>query len=177
MKPDYGPLEMLLGVWKGDKGLDKAPKPGNLEETPYFETIAFEAVGDVKNAGSQTLAVVRYHQSVSRKSDSEIFHDEIGYWMWDAEAKIAMHSLTIPRAVSILAGGPWSGGDLEVRAALGDPDWGIIQSPFMRDNAKTIEFRHRLAVKDGTMRYFETTVVEIYGRIFEHTDENELKRT
>ena len=94
-----------------------------------------------------------------------------------------MHSLTIPRAVSVIAGGKHDGshnGDgsvvLEVSANINDKDWQIIQSPFMRDNARTTEFRHRITVGNDTLSYTETTIVEIYGKIFEHTDENELKR-
>ena len=59
-------------------------------------------------------------------------------------------------------------------AKLDDPDWGIIQSPFMRDQAKTIAFRHELSVADGILSYSETISLEIYGRPFEHTDENQL---
>lgn len=37
--------------------------------------------------------------------NDEVFHDETGYWMWDKEAGIIMHALTISRGVCILAGG------------------------------------------------------------------------
>ena len=43
---DYGPLACLVGTWKGDKGMDVSPEPdGSTEESPYFETILFEAIG------------------------------------------------------------------------------------------------------------------------------------
>ena len=32
---DYGPLAGLIGVWKGDKGLDVAPEPDGTENNPY----------------------------------------------------------------------------------------------------------------------------------------------
>jgi len=86
--------------------------------------------------------ILHYRQIVRRKSNDEIFHDETGYWMWDENAGLVMHSLTIPRAVCVLAGGKcgesWKQGSevtLEVEAHVDDADWGIIQSPFMRDNA------------------------------------------
>ena len=94
-----------------------------------------------------------------------------------------MHSLTIPRAVSVLAGGMHNGEKedsgsiiLEVSASLNDKDWQIIQSPFMRDNARTTEFQHRIIVGNGKLSYSETTTVEIYGKVFEHTDQNKLMR-
>ena len=181
---DYGPLRALIGTWTGNKGMDIAPDPEGSEQNPFHETISFEASGDVTNAESQHLAIVRYHQIVRRNSDDEVFHNETGYWIWDAEGQSVMQTLTIPRGVSLVAGGIYSAdgtdGDrpveLEVHAAADDSDWGIVQSPFMRDNAKTLSFSHRISVQDEQMAYNETTMVEIYGRRFEHTDENILHR-
>jgi len=183
-KIDYGPLAPLIGIWKGDKGKDVAPEPDGVENNPYYETITFSAVeDDVTNAESQVLVAVHYHQIVKRKSDDKVFHDETGYWMWDAQAGIVMHSLTIPRAVSLLAGGSHSGQSeadgslvLEVSADENSKDWQIIQSPFMRDNARTTNFKHKLTVDSNTLSYSETTMVDIYGSVFEHTDENTLQR-
>ena len=76
---DYGPLTQLVGTWRGDKGIDIAPEPDGDETHPYYETLAFEAIGDVTNAGQQTLVVLHYRQIVQRKIDDAIFHDETGY--------------------------------------------------------------------------------------------------
>ncbi len=180
---DYGPLAELIGVWEGEKGLDIAPEPDGAESNPYYETITFAPIGDVTNAESQLLVALHYRQIVRRKSNDEIFHDETGYWMWDAKTGVIMHSLTIPRAVSVLAGGIYDGetqtdGSIvfEVSAGLTHRDWQIIQSPFMRDHARTTDFHHRVVVGNGRLSYSETTVVEIYGKVFEHTDSNELLR-
>lgn len=180
---DYGPLSELIGVWRGDKGLDIAPEPDGTERNPYYETITFSAIGDVTNAESQTLAALHYRQIVQRKSNDKVFHDETGYWMWDAEQGVVMHSLTIPRAVSVLAGGRYKGEKnadgqtiLQVAAALDDKDWQIIQSPFMRENARTTQFSHKILVDKNKLSYSETTIVDIYGKVFEHTDQNELLR-
>ena len=179
---DYGPLACLVGTWKGDKGMDVSPEVVGKEENPYYETILFEAIGNMTNAGTQVLAVLRYHQVVSRKADQKVFHNETGYWMWDAESGVVMHSLTIPRAVCVLAGGKavdkaGSGPVvLEVKASLGDKDWEIIQSPFMREKARTTGFTHKITVEGGRLSYSETTMLEIYGRSFEHTDQNTLTR-
>lgn len=177
---DYGPLCDLIGVWSGDQGLDTSPEPDGSEENPYFETITFDAAGEVVNAERQKLSIVRYHQTVSRKSDGEVFHDEIGYWLWDQATGVVMHSLTIPRGVCVLAGGTASAnGDitkLDVAAKEGDQDWGIIQSPFMRDQARTVAFRHHVEVSAHQLSYSETTVLEIYDRTFDHTDTNVLAR-
>ncbi len=184
MAIDYGPLAGLIGTWQGNQGMDISPEPDGTEENPYYETIEFEAAGDVENAESQKLAIVCYHQVVRRKSDDEVFHDQIGYWLWDAASGTIVQTVTIPRAVSVIAGGSFDGSAegsastvLEVAAKLGDPDWGIVQSPFMRDNASTVAFRHRISIDGDRLSYAETTSLEIYGRKFEHTDENELTRS
>ncbi|MBT3917518.1 MAG: FABP family protein [Rhodospirillaceae bacterium] len=181
---DFGPLTALIGVWKGDKGVDIAPEPDGEETNPFFETITFLEVGGVTNAESQNLSALHYHQIVSRKSDGAVFHNETGYWMWDAENKTVMHSLHIPRAVGLIAGGTYNGEKdadgriiLKVMAKLGDKNWGIIQSPFMRDKASTQSFEHEIIIGNGKLTYTETTMVDIYGKVFEHTDQNELELT
>ena len=178
---DYGPLTDLLGVWKGDKGLDVSPGLDGAVNSPYYETITFKAIGTVSNAKSQVLSAVRYLQVVQRKSDNEIFHDETGYWMWDPKNKIVMHSLVIPRAVCVLAGGEYTGAKdkagnvmIGVTANINDKNWNIIQSPFMQENAQTTEFRQKLSVGNGKLSYTESMIVEIYGDVFEHTDRNNL---
>ena len=181
---DYGPLAALVGTWTGDKGIDISPEPEGTEENPYYETLVFEAAGNVTNAESQTLAIVRYHQVVSRKSNDEVFHDQVGYWTWDPASRTVAQSISIPRVVAVLAGGSFetnaadpSSTVLEVRARKGDRDWGIIESPFMRDNASTVAFEHRIEIRGDRMSYAETTQLDIYGRKFDHTDSNELTRT
>lgn len=180
MEIDYGPLAGLIGSWKGDKGLDVSPEPDGAEENPYYETLDCVAAGDVTNYEEQKLAIVRYHQVVWRKSNDEIFHDQVGYWLWDAASATVMQTLTIPRGVSVTAGGTATGSGpvvLQVRAALGDPDWGVAQSPFMRDRASTVAFEHKVTLDGDRLTYAETTTIEIYGhKRFAHTDTNELLR-
>ena len=181
-KTDYGPLAGLVGSWEGDKGIDIAPEPDGSEENPYYERIDFEAAGDVDNAESQVLTIVRYHQVVRRKSNDEVFHNQVGFWTWDAASGTIAESFTIPRGVALVAGGSYEGpgaeGEvvLEVRAKLGDEDWGIAQSAFMREKASTEAFEHRIVLQGDTLRYSETTHLQIYGRSFEHSDDNELRR-
>ena len=178
---DYGPLQQLIGTWKGGGGLDVAPEPDGEERNPYYETIVFEAAGNVTNAESQDLAFVHYRELVQRESNDEVFHDQTGYWIWDKDAGLVIHSFVIPRAVAVIAGGRFDEPSdasgpvvLDVRAAVDDADWQIIQSPFMARKAKTLEFKQTITIDNGTLAYSQTTVVDIYGKIFEHTDDNEL---
>jgi len=181
---NYGPLAVLIGVWEGDKGVDRAPEPNAEERSPYYETIIFEAAGDVTNAEEQTLSVVRYHQVVSRKSNDEVFHDQVGYWLWDPADDTIVETFTIPRAVAVVAGGklgqPASMDEelvFEVAAETGSLEFGIVQAPFMFNKAKTTAFSHTITVKGDDMRYSETTVLDIYEKkSYDHTDVNTLKR-
>jgi len=178
---DYGPLACLVGTWEGDSGLDVAPEPDGEDREGYYETIIFEDCGDVDNAERQALAIVRYHQIVSKKKNDEVFHNESGYLTWDPAAQVVTQSFVIPRGVAVVAGGSGtmtSGGCvIEVAAALDNDDYSITQAPFMRDHASTQSFTHRIEVNGDELSYHETTVVDIYGRIFDHTDTNTLKRT
>lgn len=181
---NYGPLAVLIGTWKGDKGVDKAPDPElDVERNLFYETIIYEAIGDVTNAEKQTLAVLRYHQVVQRKENDEVFHNETGYWIWDASSNTVMQSLSIPRGVCLLAGGKVKDYDLNkeieisVKAVDGDPDWGILQQPFMKQNARTVQFTHEIWVDGDNMRYHESTLLDIYGKSnYDHSDINRLTR-
>ena len=177
---DYGPLAALIGNWEGGTGTDIAPEPDGTEDNPYYETIMYEAIGDVTNAEEQTLVVLRYHQVVTRKSNNKVFHNETGYWMWDPATNVVMQSLTIPRGVALLAGGEATESDngitLNVKASIASDEWQIVQSPFMKEKATTTAFKHSITVKGDEMSYSETTSLKIYGKPFKHTDDNVLKR-
>ncbi len=180
---DFGPLALLPGTWKGEKGMDIAPEEdGSSEENPFSEEIVFEIVGDVTNASKQTLGVVRYHQKVYHKENGEQFHDQLGYWVWDPADNTVMFTLTIPRAVSLVAGGQFDIAAMSGEAARisveseEGGDWGVAQSPFMRDNAKTTGFKIDLNVDGDSMAYSQTTFLDIYGRKFDHTDSSTLIR-
>ena len=92
-----------------------------------------------------------------------------------------MHSLVIPRAVCVLAGGKYAEAKdktgnviIEVTANINDKNWNIIQSPFMQENARTTEFRQKISTRNEKLSYTESMIVEIYGDVFEHTDRNDL---
>lgn len=174
---DYGPLAALIGTWQGDKGMDVSPEPDGEEASAFHETIVFEAIGEVSNAETQTLAGLRYHQVVRRNANNEVFHNETGYLLWDATASVVMQTLSIPRGVSLVAGGKYDGsGPIAVHAAADHADWPIAQSPFMRDNAKTLRFDHTIDAQGDQLSYHETMYLDIYGKRFEHTDRNQLNR-
>ena len=180
---DYGPLTLFIGEWSGDKGVDVAPDPEGTEENPYYETIVFEEAGALENAEKQPISMIRYLQIVKKKADDEVFHDQTGYWMWDSDSQTVMHSIAIPRGLCLVAGGkvgenyvPNEHVEIDVEAHAEDSDWGIVQSPFLTEQAKTVSFFMSVVVDETTLTYSETTNLKIYGRDFEHTDKNDLIR-
>ncbi len=177
MSETYGPLEALIGTWKGDKGTDIAPDPDGKEENRFRETLVFEPAGEAVNAEEQSLMVLRYHQSVERIDDGAVIHDQTGYWMWDRNTDDIFQSVAIPRAVCVLAKGKAQtaeDGGMTIGVAAAQAD--IVQSPFMLEKAKTTSFTHTMTLRDGQLHYFETTMVDIYGSAFEHTDTNTLTK-
>lgn len=181
---NYGPLAVLIGTWKGDKGVDRAPEPDGEERNPFYETIVFEAAGDVTNAEQQTLSAVRYHQVVSRKSNDKVFHDQVGYWLWDAADDTIVETFTIPRGVAVVAGGKLGQpADLSqelvfhVAADAAAPQFGIVQAPFLFKQAKTTAFTHTMTVQGDEMRYTKSTILDIYDKTaYDHKDVDTLRR-
>ena len=86
------------------------------------------------------------------------------------------YSLTIPRAVCVLAGGKFQNVNGEsifnVEAQAGSKNFGILQSPFMIEKAKTKKFRMELSIKKNELKYREVMFLQIYGKDFEHIDES-----
>ncbi|MDQ6993339.1 MAG: heme-binding beta-barrel domain-containing protein [Mariprofundus sp.] len=178
---NYGPLTQLIGVWKGDKGKDIAPEPdGSEEDNAYFETITVEPIGDVSNADAQTLAVLHYCQIVQRKQTGVVFHHQTGYWSWDAATGVVTHSFSIPRGVTVVACGKAKveadSTVIEVDTTENPDSGGIAQSPFMQKSAKTTSFSQTLSIQGDLLRYQQMMVLDIYGKIFNHSDVNELKK-
>lgn len=178
---NYGPLTGLIGEWKGDRGIDVSPEPDDIERNPFYETFVFEAAGDVDNAEKQVLTILRYHQKVYRKSNDQQFHDQVGYFTWDEATGVITHSFVIPRGVGVVAGGKVIAEDgskitMKVDAADGDKDWGISQAPFMRDNARSVSFTQTIVLDGDEMSYEQRTMLDIYGREFDHVDKSKLTR-
>jgi hypothetical protein len=65
---------------------------------------------------------------------------------------------------------------LKVTSHLDDPNWGIVQSPFMESKAKILSFKRELEVSGNKLTYLQETSIDIYGKIFNHKDNNTLKK-
>ncbi len=177
----YGPLAQLIGKWSGSIGLDIAPDiNANPDKTPFTNDIVFTIAGSTENAEEQKLVAIKYHHVVRKAENGHIFHDQIGHWIFEPNTNIIMHSLTIPRGVCLLAGGVFKKDGqesiFEVEAKAGSDTYGIVQSPFMFEKAKTNAFQMKMTVKGDELTYHEVTSLHIYGKDFEHIDTSTLKR-
>lgn len=178
---DYGPLALLLGKWIGNKGLDIAPdNNADPDKNSYTDELTFTVAGSAENAEEQELVSVKYHHVVRKQENGLIFHDQIGHWIYEHSTGLIMHSLSIPRAVCVLAGGSVTQHDdgyvFDVKSIAGSETFGIVQSPFMAEKAKTTAFHMRMSVKGNILSYEETTSLYIYGKDFEHVDKSSLMR-
>ena len=176
-----GPLQALVGTWEGDKGDDLAPSDDRgTENNKYREVIAFTHILPAQNH-EQTLHGLRYHLEAFRHGEEFPFHDQIGYWHWDPKAKLVMQSLTIPRGMAALAGGPaeQDSKSFKLKAQLGSKTFGICSNPFLDEEFQTVEYEIQVSLNsDGSFSYDQTTRIKIKGqpKLFEHRDRNTLRK-
>ncbi|MFV8748963.1 heme-binding beta-barrel domain-containing protein [Nannocystaceae bacterium ST9] len=180
---NLGPLAPLAGLWEGGSGLDLAPADEDRREvatSKFRERMSFEPIGLLVDNHEQNLYGLRYSTMAWRIDEVAPFHQELGYWMWDAAAKQVIRCFVIPRGVSLIAGGtvePDARG-FELSAVLGSPTYGICSNPYLDREFKTLRFTMKLTLLGpDEFSYEEDTVLEIPGQpIFHHTDANRMRR-
>ncbi len=179
---NLGPLAPLAGIWEGDKGDDTAPSKDRGTETNTFrERITFEPMGPVNNH-EQVLYGLRYTTTAWPSGASDPFHEEVGYWLWDAKAKQVLRCFIVPRGITVLAGGTVEpdAKSFELSADAGSETYGICSNPFLDKEFKTVRYELKVTIHDDqSFSYEEDTQLQIKGRtdLFHHIDKNTLKRT
>ena len=178
---EFGPLAALIGTWEGDQGLDVSYSYDKKDviETPYTETAVFNIVGDVDN-GDQKLWVIDYTTAAIRKGESDVFHTELGYWLWDPARKEVMRCFMVPRGSTILAGGSCKADatSFSMSAKIGEEGFGVLSNPYLLEKAKCVEYKLNCSIENGVWTYDEDTVLEmaVTGSTLHHTDKNVLKK-
>jgi len=181
---EFGPLAALIGTWEGDQGVnvsyDYAKK--DVIERTYKEKAVFNAVGDVDN-GTQKLWVIDYTTAAIPDDcpNGDVFHTELGYWIWDPQSEEVMRCFLVPRGSAILAGGKSKpdATSFEMSAKCGDEAYGVLSNPYLVVNAKCIDYTLSCSIEDGVWTYDEDTVLELKatGKVVHHTDKNTLQKT
>jgi len=180
-----GPLAALAGTWEGDKGIDISRIKSKETETKYRERCVFEPLGPVNN-GPQALYGLRYSMTAWRlgegegEGEADAFHEEVGYWLWDADRKQVLRCFMVPRGVLINAGGDAEANStsFHLEADVGSETYGILSNQYLDETYKTKKYILDVNMQDGQFSYKENTQlwIPINEAIFDHTDQNTLQK-
>lgn len=176
-----GPLAPLVGIWEGEKGFDIAlSNIRGTEHNHFKERITFDPISQTDNH-EQVLFGLRYSTVATRIGADAPFHEELGYWLWDATEKQVMRCFVIPRGIALLAGGTANAEDREFHmlAEVGSARYGICSNPFLDREFKTVRYELKVTIHDDhSFSYDEDSQILIKGKteVFHHRDKNTLKR-
>ena len=177
---NLGPLAGMAGIWTGERGLDVKPKADGPKKQAFVERIELQPIDPVTN-GPQLLYGLRYHTYIVKPGLTKLYHDQVGYWLWEPATNTVIQTLAIPRGQIAMAVGQASADakSFELVATRGAETYGICSNPFIEHAFKTVEYRIKVDINaDGTWSYDEDTVMMIRGQTepFHHTDRNTLTR-
>ncbi len=175
-----GPLAALAGIWEGDQGIDVSRVQSQEIQTKYRERVVFEALGPVRN-GPQELYGLRYSMTAWRLGEDDAFHEELGYWLWDAGQQQVLRCFMVPRGVLINAGGDAQvdSSSFHLSAEVGSETYGILSNKYLDESHKTMQYNLDINMHDdGTFSYKEDTQlwIPVNKAIFHHTDQNRLSK-
>lgn len=177
---NLGPLAALAGTWQGDQGIDVSRIRSRETITKYREQVVFEPLGPVVN-GPQELYGLRYSMTAWRLGEDEGFHEERGYWLWDAANKQVLRCFMVPRGVLINAGGDAEADakSFHLEAEVGSNTYGILSNKFLDETYRTMKYVLDVSIHDdGRFSYKQDTQlwIPVNEAIFHHTDENMLEK-
>lgn len=177
---NLGPLAGMAGIWEGTKGLDVKPKAEGPKKQAFVERIELQPLDPVTN-GPQLLYGLRYHTYITKPGLTKLYHDQVGYWLWEPATGAVIQTLAIPRGQTAMAVGKATADAkrFELVATRGTEVYGICSNPFLEYAFKTVEYRIQVTINDdGTWSYDEDTVLMIRGQTepFHHTDRNTLTK-
>ena len=177
---NLGPLRAMAGVWEGTKGSDLHPVVEGTERNEFVEHYELQPI-DRQTNGPQLFYGLRYHTHITKPGETETFHDQVGYWLFEPAAQTVTLTLGIPRAQVLMASGAAGpdATDFELTAKVGSEVNGILSNPFLNEAFRTVSYRIHVTINDdGTWSYEEEGVLQIPGRdeLFSHIDRNTLTR-
>jgi hypothetical protein len=177
---NLGPLRPMAGIWQGERGLDLHPEVDGPLKQAYYERYELQPI-DPQTNGPQLYYGLRYHAHIVKLGETKMFHDQVGYWLWEPATESVILTLSIPRGQTALAMGKAKpdAKSFEVVAKRGVESNGICSNPFLEFAYRTVDFRMTVTINpDGTWSYDEDTVLIIHGQAepFHHTDRNTLHK-
>lgn len=175
---NLGPLRRLAGVWEGQRGIDINPKADGPETRKYYERIEMQPIDPQAN-GPQLFYGLRYHQHVNTREEDISFHDQVGYWLYEASTGLILQTLAIPRGQIAIASGHAEpdAKRLVVKATRGETEYGICSTTFLDLAFRTDAYQLTIDFHDdGSWSYVSDTTLVVKGRDepFLHRDRNKL---
>lgn len=177
---NLGPLAPLAGFWLGAHGLDVHPTADGAVQSAYVERYELEPI-DPQTNGPQLFYGLRYHTRITQPGGVAMFHEQVGFWLWEPASETVVLTLAIPRGQVAMATGRAArdARRFTLQAARGSDTAGIVANPFLEYAFQTTRFEMTVTVDDdGTWSYDQTTTLSVRGqsRPFLHTDRNTLTR-
>ncbi len=175
---NLGPLRRLAGIWEGQHGIDINPKADGPETREYYERIELQPIDPQAN-GPQLFYGLRYHLHVNTREEAIGFHDQVGYWLYEAATGLILQTLAIPRGQIAIASGHAEpdARRLVVRATRGQTEYGICSTSFLDLAFRTDSYELTVDFHDdGSWSYVSDTMLMVKGRDtpFQHRDRNTL---
>jgi len=177
---NLGPLRRMAGLWRGEKGVDVKPKAQGPKTQVYVEHYELQPI-DPQTNGPQVFYGLRYHTFIHKPGLSKMYHDQVGYWLWEPATGTVIQTLAIPRGqIAMATGKADANADrFELSAVRGSLTNGIVSNPFLEHAFTTTDWRVAVTFNaDGTWTYEQDTVMQIRGQAepFHHTDRNTLTK-
>lgn len=177
---NLGPLRRLAGSWRAEKGVDVNPKAAGPERRVFIERNDLAPI-DPQTNGPQLFYGLSYHIHIDTAEEDITFHDQTGYWLWEAKSGLVLQTLAIPRGQVLLASGQAKADDdrIVVTATRGKTDYGICSNDFLEYAFRTESYRLEIDfLPDGSWHYLAETVLDVRGEAkpFTHHDENTMRK-
>ena len=177
---NLGPLSRLAGIWEGERGVDVNPKADGPETRKYYERIEMQPIDPQAN-GPQLFYGLRYHIHINTREEDITFHDQVGYWLYEAATGLILQTLAIPRGQIAIAAGHAKPDDsrLVVKAERGQTEYGICSTTFLDLAFRTDSYELTVDFhSDGSWSYVSDTMLMVKGRneLFRHRDHNRLTK-
>lgn len=175
---NLGPLRRLAGIWEGERGVDVNPKADGPETRKYYERIEMQPIDPQAN-GPQLFYGLRYHVHINTREEDITFHDQVGYWLYEAATGLILQTLAIPRGQIAIAAGHAKADArrLVVKAERGQTEYGICSTTFLDLAFRTDSYELTVDFHDdGSWSYVSDTMLMVKGRDepFRHRDHNKL---
>jgi len=109
------------------------------------------------------------------------FHEDRGFFFWDAKNKQAMRCATVPRGISFIAGGTVEpdAKEFNLAADVASETYGICSNKFLNEEFKTIRFEMKITIRSNdSFSCDQDTQLQIKSNpnLFHHTVKNTRSR-